>query len=681
MFTVTNVAPDPEFDRLVNIETDTIDLETFCVLGASLDDDYGPQSDPKREVDASLTQTPYPTFKRQKRLAAPLLLTEQNQDTISTLFPGSSIPTKLFMSCLVNLMVGRESIMFSFRHKSMRFAYKHVSFNQIKVPGVSSTALESLVQECLVSGSLFQRLKMTSNAISSKVTRNDSIVIAFDSALSDILDAIQHYIETLCDDSQSSLLFFTLHTRSVHTIVHLLANLLGCGDLGRALQLSKLPDPIALLSELYRRVSVYKTSDTNLHILTAELFARSVSPWLAKLHGIIGVPYENSSDFLCYWKLPSEMVDSEMFVVQALGGFLSFDKAMLPVFMTSGDAQTCVEILTGLHILYNLGDISAVGSITKSSDMNSSESIEKLIPALDMDLTLTTPVSKLLVHSVLFDKTMEFLVSRVEDKSSGEIHSSDNGSDTDTTLRGVKFTIEKQQELVNVTLMTHVNKYLSVHLECVRRFFLLGLGATDLCHLLFHDNKMHIKSFASDESSFSSNWPPLNSDLCVLDDITNLYLDSFGSNRPQFWFSVSHEIPEVPPESIHATAFVNVSYVPPVELKYLFLENVISGYKNIFARLLKLARCVLFLQTQQLFSFHDVLQMQYLHVAVIESEWFKFQRSATTKNFMSLVKSHNLMIDNLNRKLFLDGENNIQLDDYLQSLLDGSPIDVPRVWR
>jgi hypothetical protein len=656
MFSITNLKVDETV--LNRPQAQEIDLESFCVLGSSF-------NEIKRENDASPTSDiEHQTQKKLKRhtqAPTPLLLCEHDQQTISTLFEGATIPTSLFLTCLVNVLVGRESIMFIWRWSSRRFVSKHFA-QPIKVPGVSTMALQGLVDQCLEIGSLFTRLSNTAKDIAKMVSLEDSIMIAFRSALTDILAAIQHYIESL-DANDESLFPLLVHLRPVSAVVHLLANILGCGDLSRALSLQSLPNPVKLLSELHTRLSIYQTSDINLYILTAELFKRCLSPWMFKLHGVIGL---NGST---YWKTPSKMVDPEMFVVQEPNsGFLITDKDRLPTFVCPEDAQICVEILTALHILYSLGDTTVVDTNVDSKPvMPQVESQETLIPPLDFESSLERDTTSLLAPAQLFTDTLSFL--KLEKAESISLFESDD------PLKDFQVSIEQQQQAVNDSLMSHVKKYLFTHLESAKRFFLMGLGAIDLCQLVFQDNTVKIGS--------SLNWPPLNSDLRITED---LVADLLPDKDIRIWFGTPQNIDggeeSFAPDSIMATEYITVFYTPPEELKYIFMPHIIKGYQRIFARLLKLARCVYFLQLKHRFSFHFLIQLQYCHFQIIDVEWYRFHTGIhKTSNFMRIVNLHHAFIDAVERNLSLVSQEDQLLNNYLQSLLNDDPVDVPKHWK
>ncbi|KAG5358562.1 Spindle pole body component [Yarrowia sp. B02] len=655
MFSITNLQVDENV--LNRPQPPEIDLESFCVLGASFNEikrenDASPTSEPERQTQKKL--------KRHTQPPTPLLLSEHDQATISTLFEGATIPTNVFLACLINMLVGRESIMFIWRRSSAKFVTKHFA-QPVKVLGVSATALQGLVDQCLVIGSLFTRLSNTASDIARMVSLEDSIMIAFRSALTDILAAIQHYIETL-DSDDESLFPLLVNLRPVSTIVHLLANILGCGDLSRALSLQSLPDPVKLLSELHTRLSIYQTSDINLYILTAELFKRCLSPWMFKLHGIIGL------NGATYWKTPSKMVDAEMFVAQnENSGFLVTDKSKLPTFLSPENAQICVEILTALHILYSLGDTSVVDeNIGSKIAAPQEQAAEALIPPLDFDSSVEKDAETLLKPAQLFSDTLSFL--KLEKTEAFSIFESED------PLKDFQLSIEQQQQAVNDSLMKHVKKYLFKHLESARRFFLMGLGSTDLCQLVFQDNTVRVGS--------SLNWPPLNSDLRITED---LVADLLPDSEIRMWFGTPQNIDggeSFSPESIKATGYITVFYTPPEELKYVFMPHIIKGYQRIFARLLKLARCVLFLQLKHMFSFHYLIQLQYCHFQIVDTEWYRLQTGVgKTSNFMRIVNLHNSFIDAVERKLFLFSEEDQLLNDYLQSLLIDEPVDIPKHWR
>lgn len=657
MFSITNL--QVEEGVLNRPQAQDIDLETFCVLGSSF-------NEIKREINASPTfsETGHQTQKKLKRHTqppTPLLLSENDQQTISTLFEGATIPTSLFLSCLINMLVGRESIMFNWRWSSRKFVAKHFS-QPIKVPGLSSLALQGLVDQCLEIGSLFTRLSNTAKDIAKMATLEDSIMIAFRSALIDILEAIQHYIEAL-DSNNDSLFPLLVNLRPLSTIVHLLANILGCGDLSRALSLQSLPNPVNLLSELYTRLTIYQTSDINLFILTAELFKRCLSPWMFKLHGVIGL---NGST---YWKTPSKMVDTEMFVAQEPNsGFLIVDKFRLPTFLSPDNAQICVEILTALHILYSLGDTIVIdATISSNAERPQTQGLETLIPPLDFESHFEKDTACLLVPAQLFSDTLSFL--KLQDTQAMSLFESDD------PLKDFQVSIEQQQQAVNDSLMSHVKNYLFAHLESAKRFFLMGLGSADLCQLIFQDNTVKIGT--------SLNWPPLNSDLRITED---LVADLLPDTDIRMWLGTPQNIDggeqSFAPDSIKATGYITVFYTPPEELKYIFMPHIIKGYQRIFARLLKLSRCVYFLQLKHRFSFHFLIQLQYCHFQIIDAEWYKFQAGISqTSNFMRIVNLHNTFIDAVERKLLLFSQEDQQLSDYLQSLLNDDPVDIPKYWR
>lgn len=566
---------------------------------------------------------------------------------ISTLFEGATIPTDLFLTCLVNMLVGRESIMFIWRRNSQKFVTKHFT-QQIKVPGLSSQALQGLIEQCLEIGSLFTRLSHTAADISRMVTQHDSIMIALKSALTDILAALVNYIESL----DMGIFCLLINLRPVATIVHLLANILGCGDLSRALTLQSLPDHVTLLSELYNRLSIYETSDVNLYLLTKEVFSRCLTPWMTKLGGIIGL---NGS---LYWKKPSEMVDSEMFVFLNNSGFLAVEKSKLPTFLTPQNAQICVEVLTALHILFGLND--TVVEVEEKKSEKSEQNGNTLIPPLDFDTSISRDAEVLLKPSALFSNTLAFL----------------NGSKTtfDSTdpLASLHISIESQQQKVNLALMKHVTKHLYSHLETVKRFFFMSLGSADLCQLLFFENTVKIGQ--------SQNWPPLNSDLRVCEDLSR---DLMVEKDTKIWFGAPQDVDDVhSPDSICATEYVTVFYTPPEELKYVFLGHVIKSYQRIFQRLLKLARCAHFLQLQKRFTFHSVLKLQNFHFQVIDAEWYRMKSGVEeTNNFMRVVNLHHVMMESIERRVFLFGEENTVLNEYLQKLLNDDPEEMPKGWR
>lgn len=268
---------------------------------------------------------------------------------------GIMVPSLRVLSCLFNLAMGRESLMFAFSETRLAFKPSSPYTSKVRIPGCTTKSLQGLVEFCLQCGSRLMRLKYTAKTIH-KLSQSP-VLIAF----ADCLNLVVHSIERAYTTNHHQLLVENNHVlqlqhslRPAAKIVSLLTHLLGCGDISIPVKLNRLPKPWSLLNALYARSLVFESSDTGLFQLTRLLLERASEPWLRSLEDIIGLGRQET-----FWRPAdyiAEAIDSFVQVdSEERGQLLKLDFDKIPKFLDRNLAYMALQTLNCFIILSRHG--------------------------------------------------------------------------------------------------------------------------------------------------------------------------------------------------------------------------------------------------------------------------------------------------------------------------------------
>ena len=260
---------------------------------------------------------------------------------------SSVIPLTLFVSCLSNLAFGRESIMYRFHRGKIRFD-RELPDTQIRVPGCSATIVNEISHQSLVCGSRLQRLRYTLDTIRQSNKPNPTL-IAFADCIHLVVKTIDKHGGDLHQCQQ--LLGLEKLIEQPSRIIKLLTTVLGCADIGRTVELNRLPSPTALLNALYSRCQIFEKSDQILFRLVRIIFQRTSQPWLENLEDLIGLGKTER-----FWQTKEHIASFEGNFVKMEGDSIKLDENEIPIFLDRKTANKVRQTLTCLVMYSEYGD-------------------------------------------------------------------------------------------------------------------------------------------------------------------------------------------------------------------------------------------------------------------------------------------------------------------------------------
>uniref|UniRef100_A0A060TCX2 Spindle pole body component n=1 Tax=Blastobotrys adeninivorans TaxID=409370 RepID=A0A060TCX2_BLAAD len=268
---------------------------------------------------------------------------------ISTLCtdPGPLFPLSFAVQSLLDLALGKESSLFSFSHKKMRFVCERVSF---RVSGCSSDSVRALTDICITCGSQFRRLLYTSQRI--EELGNSPVLIAFAECVSGVLSSVERAVSKSMDKNVTLLRLNRLIMRPAK-VVDMLAGIVGCRDITVPIQLNRLPKAYRLLSEIYARLSTYQNCDPHLYALTRIIFSRTCAPWLSFVQDLIGLGRQET-----FWRPLDFFTNySDSFVTTKQGSkLMHLVPDALPTFISLDQAQKIIETFNCFILYSRFGD-------------------------------------------------------------------------------------------------------------------------------------------------------------------------------------------------------------------------------------------------------------------------------------------------------------------------------------
>jgi hypothetical protein len=290
-----------------------------------------------------------------QRVSPSVLLSERRDDNgqldaiINKVEESLLIPSVLFLNCLSNVSLGRESLMFRFSHT--RLVFKPVSpSHRFRISGCTAESLQGMTDFCVKCGSQLMRLKYTVEVI--QENSSSPVLIAFADCLDRIVKSIESNAEILLRHDNGSIVSLYNVIRPSARIVDLLTNLLGCGDVSIPVRLNRLPKPWSLLNALYTRTLVFESSDASLFHLTKLILQRTSSSWLRSLEDIIGLGHQET-----FWRTAEYISEStDSFVqVDEENSLLKLNPEKIPIFLDHQLASLALQTLNCFMILARHG--------------------------------------------------------------------------------------------------------------------------------------------------------------------------------------------------------------------------------------------------------------------------------------------------------------------------------------
>lgn len=261
---------------------------------------------------------------------------------------GSLLSMDYLMSCLGLLICGYQSRLFILNEKKRVFttSSKDVKF---RTSGLTAKSVAGIVEFCLAAGSRTERLRYTSRVIYTHASTAGPILVAFANCINIILEAVAHHV----DESKSlQLIDFYNTVYTPISVITMLAELLGCDDLSKALALNRLPSSWKLLNALYSRCMMLESANEKLYHLVKMVLKSAADQWFDKLEDFIGL----GEQFNQFWSELDERKTSDFFtkITSDLGIHLfSVDEDKVPDFFNMQTAENSVNIMNCLLLLAN----------------------------------------------------------------------------------------------------------------------------------------------------------------------------------------------------------------------------------------------------------------------------------------------------------------------------------------
>lgn len=316
-----------------------------------------------------------------------------------------------FIRCLKMLVCGKQTQLFLYNSK--RQVFSKCDPGLYKIAGISCDVIADISEAAIDAGSKMVRLKDTCQVIYSRASdpKVGPILVAFANKITKLLFSLERYIlspgkelEGLSQKSEHILACYKYLSAPMR-IIDLMAVLLGCDDLTKALVLNKLPPSWVLLNTLYDRCSRFEflskdeiTSTEsseygnlfNLSNLFRYMMYGTVSQWLSKLElftglgsksNLLNIARFHSTDSSSLRYYPDEDIflyidmsrhreavealkkndDSTLDEIRSISLF-KVDEERVPVFMSQGLAQICADISNCLILLNRYSTFKMVSS-------------------------------------------------------------------------------------------------------------------------------------------------------------------------------------------------------------------------------------------------------------------------------------------------------------------------------
>lgn len=259
---------------------------------------------------------------------------------------GCILSMDYLLTCLKSLVCGHQSSLFTLHEKRRVFTISSANV-KFKVSGLTTTSIASIMDFCLVAGSLLERLKYTSRVIYKNAISAGPILVAFANCINIITEVVANYVN---ESTTSGFIDFYNMIYTPVNVVTMLAELLGCDDLTKALALNRLPQSWKLLNSLYARCVMLESANEKLYQLVKLVLKSVADQWFDKLENFIGL----GEQFSQFWRDLDEKKTSDFFtkVTSDLGIHLfSVDQEKVPDFFDMHLAEKSVDIMNCLLLL------------------------------------------------------------------------------------------------------------------------------------------------------------------------------------------------------------------------------------------------------------------------------------------------------------------------------------------
>lgn len=275
------------------------------------------------------------------------------QDKFSDMYDASSagvvLSTEYLLSCLGLMICGYQSQLFVLHEKRRLF---RVSSERIKfrVLGLTTEAVNGIIDYCIVTGSRMERLRYTSKVIYRKAATAGSILIAFAHCIDSIIEVVLNYVVEAARTDK--LLEFRNKIKTPVQVINILAELLGCDDLSKVIELNRLPHSWDLLNGLYSRCILLESADEKLYNLVRLILKNTADQWFEKLENFIGFGKQVN----LFWSNLEENATRDFFVniTDELGiNLFEVDEKKVPSFFSLDLAKRSVNIMNCLLLLAN----------------------------------------------------------------------------------------------------------------------------------------------------------------------------------------------------------------------------------------------------------------------------------------------------------------------------------------
>jgi hypothetical protein len=275
------------------------------------------------------------------------------QDKFSDMYDASSVgvvlSTNYLLSCLGLMICGYQSQLFVLHEKRRLF---RVSSDRIKfrVLGLTIEAMNRIIDYCIVTGSRMERLRYTSKVIYRKAATAGPILIAFAHCIDSIIEVVLNYVVEAARTDK--LLEFRNKIKTPVQVINILAELLGCDDLSKAIELNRLPESWDLLNGLFSRCILLESADEKLYNLVRLILKNTADQWFEKLENFIGFGKQVN----LFWSNLEENVTKDFFVniTDELGiNLFEVEERKVPNFFSLDLAKRSVNIMNCLLLLAN----------------------------------------------------------------------------------------------------------------------------------------------------------------------------------------------------------------------------------------------------------------------------------------------------------------------------------------
>lgn len=268
---------------------------------------------------------------------------------------GVVLQVEYLLYCLKLLVCGHQSSLFVLDEKKHIFTLSATEY-KFRVSGITWTSLSGIIDYCLQVGSRLERLQYTVRVIYRHADTAGPILLAFANCINILVDVISNFV----NESQTSrILEFFNAIQLPGSVVSMMANLLGCDDVSKALALNRLPSSCKLLNALYRRCTLLESADERLYQLVKLVLTSAADQWFDKLEDFVGL----GQQFNHFWTDLDESRTSHFFVkvTSDLGiNLFAVEEEKVPVYFSQALATKSVGIMNCLLLLAQYSDESVM---------------------------------------------------------------------------------------------------------------------------------------------------------------------------------------------------------------------------------------------------------------------------------------------------------------------------------